>query len=46
MKEASVHPAVFVGGDQTIVDAGRMMQEEDTNALFVRDGERIGVVTG
>ena len=46
VNEASVHPAVFIDADKTIVEAGRMMQEEDTNALFVRDGERIGVITG
>jgi CBS domain-containing protein len=30
----------------TIEDAGRRMRDSDINALFVRDGERVGVVTG
>ena len=38
--------AVFIGAETTIAEAGRTMHEADTNALFVRDGERVGVVTG
>lgn len=38
--------AVFIDAARSIEDAGRLMQEQNANALFVRDGERIGVVTG
>lgn len=38
--------AVFIGADATIAEAGHTMHEADTNALFVRDGERVGVITG
>ncbi|MGG5820464.1 DUF294 nucleotidyltransferase-like domain-containing protein [Falsiroseomonas sp. HW251] len=38
--------AVFIDGCASIEQAGHRMRDADTNALFVRDGERIGVVTG
>ena len=40
------HPAVFIDGDERIEAAGQLMRERDINALFVRDGERMGIVTG
>lgn len=46
VSDIRLHAAAFIDGEATIVDAGRMMRDHDTNALFVRDGERIGVVTG
>ena len=38
--------AVFIDGGATVADAGERMLEADTNALFVQDGSRVGVVTG
>ena len=38
--------AVFIEGAATIEDAGHHMRDNDINALFVRDGDRVGVVTG
>src|SRR5262245_21977048 len=46
VRDARTHPAVFIDGAETIESAGRLMRERDNNALFVRDGERIGIVTG
>jgi CBS domain-containing protein len=46
VRDARTHPAVFIDGSETIEAAGRLMRERDNNALFVRDGERIGIVTG
>ena len=48
---ARVHDAMtaraeFIDGSATIEQAGQRMRDVDSNALFVRDGERIGVVTG
>lgn len=39
-------PAVFVDGLATMEEAGRAMLEAGVDAAFVRDGERIGIVTG
>ena len=44
--EANVRPAVFVEADLSIEGAGHAMREADTNALLVRDGDQVGVVTG
>ncbi len=41
-----LHPAVYIDASDTIEFAGRKMQEIDSNTLFVRDGARIGIVTG
>jgi CBS domain-containing protein len=46
VRDARGRPAVFIDGSATIEVAGRLMRERDNNALFVRDGERIGIVTG
>jgi len=46
VREASRGPAVFLDGDASIAEAGTHMQAANINALFIRDGERIGVVTG
>jgi CBS domain-containing protein len=46
VRDARAHPAVFIDGSETIEAAGRLMRDRDNNALFVRDGERIGIVTG
>jgi CBS domain-containing protein len=39
-------PASFIDADDTIEAAGHRMSEIDTNALFVRDGDRTGIITG
>jgi CBS domain-containing protein len=46
ISDARLHPAVFIDGEQTIVEAGRLMRDHDTNALFVSDQGRTGVITG
>jgi CBS domain-containing protein len=46
VRDARTHPAVFIDGSETIEAAGRLMRDRDNNALFVHDGERIGIVTG
>lgn len=38
--------AVFIEASRSIAEAGRLMEEQDINALFVRDGARTGIVTG
>jgi len=46
VRDARYRPAVFTDGSTTIEEAGRIMRERDNNALFIRDGGRVGVVTG
>jgi CBS domain-containing protein len=46
IREAQHGGAIFVDGTTTIEQAGHSMREHDINALFVRDGQRVGVVTG
>ena len=46
ISELFLHPAAFIDAGDTIEAAGHMMHEIDSNALFVRDGERIGIITG
>jgi CBS domain-containing protein len=46
ISELFLHPAAFIDADDTIEAAGHMMHEIDSNALFVRDGDRIGIITG
>lgn len=46
VREACRGKAVFIPGTTTLEEAGHRMREANINALFVRDGERIGVVTG
>lgn len=46
VREASFRPATFIDGSATIEEAGQMMRERDTNALFVRENGNIGVITG
>ncbi len=41
-----LHKACVIDANDSIAHAGQKMQETDCNALFVRDGERVGVVTG
>ena len=46
IRDVFLQPAVFINADDTIETAGHRMQDANTNALFVRDGDRIGVITG
>ena len=41
-----LHPPAFIDASDTIEAAGHLMREIDSNTLFVRDGERIGIITG
>ena len=41
-----LHPPAFVAASDSIEAAGHLMREINSNALFVRDGERIGIITG
>jgi CBS domain-containing protein len=41
-----LHPPAFVAGSDSIEVAGHRMREINSNALFVRDGKRIGLITG
>ncbi|WP_395666813.1 putative nucleotidyltransferase substrate binding domain-containing protein [Methylocella sp.] len=44
--DMNLRPAHFIDASDSIETAGHRMREIDSNALFVRDGGRIGVVTG
>ena len=46
IRNARFGAAVFIEANATIEQAGRTMRDNNINALYVRDGERIGVVTG
>ncbi|MEJ1156814.1 DUF294 nucleotidyltransferase-like domain-containing protein [Prosthecomicrobium sp. N25] len=46
VSDARPRPAAFIDGQRTIEEAGHLMRERDVNALFVRDGDRTGIVTG
>lgn len=46
VRDARFGPAVPIDGGATIEAAGHRMRENDINALVVRDGDRLGVVTG
>jgi CBS domain-containing protein len=41
-----LHPAEFVDATASIEELGRRMNKIGVNALFVRDGEKVGIVTG
>jgi CBS domain-containing protein len=44
--ELFLHPPEFVAASDTIEVAGHRMREINSNALFVRDGDRVGIITG
>lgn len=46
VRDARFRDAVFIDGTTSIEEAGHMMRRRDNNALFVRAGGRIGIVTG
>ena len=46
ISDMTLSPASFIDADDSIETAGHRMNKIGTNALFVRDGDRIGIVTG
>jgi CBS domain-containing protein len=44
--ELFLHPPAFIDASDSIEAAGHLMRDIHSNALFVRDGERIGIITG
>jgi CBS domain-containing protein len=46
VSDMNLSPASFIDADDSIETAGHRMSEIDSNALFVRDGERVGIITG
>ncbi|HEY4987870.1 MAG TPA: DUF294 nucleotidyltransferase-like domain-containing protein, partial [Bradyrhizobium sp.] len=46
VSELFLHPPAFIDAGDSIEAAGHRMSQVDTNALFVRDGDRIGIITG
>ncbi|MGD1015442.1 MAG: putative nucleotidyltransferase substrate binding domain-containing protein [Roseiarcus sp.] len=46
VRDLPLHRAVFVEAADSIERAARKMREVDAKALFVRDGERVGIITG
>ena len=46
VKDLGLRPASFIDADDSIEAAGHRMREIGSNALFVRDGARIGIITG
>jgi CBS domain-containing protein len=46
VRDLQVHPAVFIEATDSIELAGQKMREHNTNALFVRNGDRVGIITG
>lgn len=45
VRDLFLQPAEFAPADATIVEAVRRMNDLDCKALFVRDGERVGIFT-
>jgi CBS domain-containing protein len=41
-----LHPAEYIDATSSIEAAGHRMREIDSNTLLVRDGDRVGIVTG
>jgi CBS domain-containing protein len=46
VRDAQYRNAVLIDGEVTVEQAGHCMKDNNINSLFVRDEERIGVVTG
>jgi CBS domain-containing protein len=46
VRDLALHPAHFIASTDSIAHAAQRMDAIHTNALFVRDGERVGIVTG
>jgi CBS domain-containing protein len=46
VRDMCLHPASFIDVDDTIETAGRRMRDVNANALFVRSGDQVGIITG
>jgi CBS domain-containing protein len=46
VKDLYLLPAAIIDSSDTIASAGRIMRDIDCNALLVRDGDRMGIITG
>jgi CBS domain-containing protein len=46
VRDLHVHSAVFIEATDSIERAGQKMRENNTSALFVRNGDEVGIITG
>jgi CBS domain-containing protein len=46
VRDTRLHDVCYIDGTASIADAARMMEEHHNNTLFVKDGERTGIITG
>jgi CBS domain-containing protein len=46
IRDVALAPAVFADANDSVEAIGHRMAEAGVNALFVRDGDRVGIVTG
>jgi CBS domain-containing protein len=46
VRDAYIHPPLYVEAAASIVEAARLMKANKATSLLVRDGERVGIVTG
>lgn len=46
VRETRLHDVCYIDGSATISDAARMMEDLHNNTLFVKDGDRTGIITG
>jgi CBS domain-containing protein len=46
VRDLAARPAVFIDASASIACAGRKMRDLHTDTLFVREGERVGLLTG
>lgn len=46
VKDARIHKVSFIDASASLVETGHLMSELNNNTLLVRDGDRIGIVTG
>ena len=46
VRDAYIHPPLYVDTATSAYDAARLMSERKATSLLVRDGDRVGIVTG
>ncbi len=46
VRDAYIHPPLYIEAAASIVEAARLMKANKATSLLVRDGERVGIVTG
>jgi CBS domain-containing protein len=46
VRDAYIHPPLYVDITTSAYDAARLMSEQKATSLLVRDGDRVGIVTG